>query len=193
MFGVAVLFIWHFNCANSFPNLKHFSNIFNHLMNKQKSEQKERGVSILEQQATVLRQDSNKHLETIRENQKQFFENALDRLTKAQESFTNELVPQLLEIGTTTAIFLENSTKAVEKINTSLDIWTLIFFLLAFSLVRFIRTHTAGNNIISYFGWLCLSLIEILLSVTTCLVTVNLFYQYLNKLEINPKKRLLSN
>ena len=175
MFRVAVLFIWHFNCANScrvkvkVPDFKPLQNAV--------AEQTRRGVSILEQQVTALRQDSNKHLETIRENTRQFFENALDRLTKAQESFTDELVPQLLKIGNTTVILVENLTKAVKKANTCLDISILLFFLLAFYSVRFIRTYT-GNDIISYFGWLCLSLIEILLSVTTCFLAVNLFYQY---------------
>ena len=175
MFRVAVLFIWHFNCANScgvkvkVPDFRPLQNAV--------AEQTRRGVFILEQQVTALRQDSNKHLEAIRENTKQFFENALDRLTKVQESFTNEIVPQLLRIGNVTEIFVENLTKAARKIHTCLDIWTLIFYLLAFFSVRFIRTHT-DNDIVSYFGWLCLSLIEILLSVTTCLLTAKHFYQY---------------
>ena len=100
MFRVAVLFIWHFNCAYScrvrvkVPDFRPLQNAV--------AEQTRRGVSILEQQVTALRQDSNKHFEAIREKTNQFFENALDRLTKAQESFTNELVPQLLRVGNET-------------------------------------------------------------------------------------------
>lgn len=175
MFRVAVLFIWHFNCAYScrvrvkVPDFRPLQNAV--------AEQTRRGVSILEQQVTALRQDSNKHFEAIREKTNQFFENALDRLTKAQESFTNELVPQLLRVGNETEIFVKSLTKAVGKIDTCLVISILFFLLLVLCLVRFIRTHT-GNDIISYFSWLCLSLSEILLSVTICFLAVQLFYQY---------------
>lgn len=140
------------------------------------AENAKKGTAILETNVVKLREDCNKHLDAIRQETKMFFDNALMTLTAAQKSFTDELVPKLLEIGNKTSELVENMNIAVQEVRNGLEVGIFLLLLLALCSVGYIRKRT-GNDVTSNLGFLILSLIEVVILEIELFILVKFFHR----------------